>query len=870
MPEKNDHGLDPAPSLRRRVLRALAVQIYRHPYLALLGLIAVTAFAGRQATRLDVARNLRVSVPMAPKERQAWNATRMVAPRNELVFAVIRLDSPRTAATPDIGRVAALFAEAWTDPDYIASAARVETTAASANTRARLIDDRQLLWALRPTELNRLRQLTTTAGASNVLAEMSARTDATGERSNSLPETDPLGIFQHTQQSVDAAMRGVWNPVVLNTANSPQPGYARAVVRLRPTQEADELVYCARLHRFLVETVEVLKRRYPRDLGLVSVAFHGSHIETARLASGLKNDLVRSVVILVLCLFLLLVLAFRKIEAVLFVGLPPCIGLVWTFGLVSSFYESLNLLSAALAVLLMALGAEYAVQIYHRFVEELYREKQYYVALGTAYAEAGRGVLVCTLATALIFFSVYLSTFQNLRELALVAVLGIFCMTASVLLWLPLMAALKSRLARGRVQPVEMYDFGLKDLSAAVIASPRAAVALGLIVTAYLAYFSRDTRINREIGLDLGAAARERASQSSVREPAGAPDKPLFIQVDAASLQEALALNDRVYSNLTDPPHAVRADEIDSLSPLLPSLALQTEVRQGLAQLDLLAIRRSLDAAGKPRGIAPAGFSLFVKRLAALQALTHTAPLADLSSWADASLVAQAQDHIVHDEGRYRILTTVHPITKRTNLIAGDLGRISSKAGVGMPAAAIRFDSEVLENRRVARAVIFSMALAVFLAAISLLICLLPHFHGRLVDTFLAMLPLVCATVWVLGLLAFFRFHIGLYTLLISPLLTGIALDQSVSLIQRLRERRYASLRQVLRLGGRPNIVAALALVIGVGCLGQVDFRPLQEMALVTVVAVVFSTVTTLILVPALLQIRQEGGLAAWGSDPVD
>ena len=61
-------------------------------------------------------------------------------------------------------------------------------------------------------------------------------------------------------------------------------------------------------------------------------------------------------------------------------------------------------------------------------------------------------------------------------------------------------------------------------------------------------------------------------------------------------------------------------------------------------------------------------------------------------------------------------------------------------------------------------------------------------------------------------------------------------------------------------------MIVGLAHALGFASLVQVRLGALQEAAGMALLAVVFASLATLTLVPALLEIRQEGGLAAWWS----
>jgi len=611
-------------SVRRRALSAIATRLYRHPIMAGLVIVALTALSVWAARGLEISRNLRVFLPLQAEEQSAWQAADLLGRPQATVTAEIN---------PSDEGVVEFLVDACSDDEFVVA----------------------------------------------------------------IEHWPDGGGFE-----------------------------------IHPPRAASDLLFSMRFTRFLEDTVEALRRREENPLGDAEVALHGKHIEAARLARDFRSDLFRSGVVLLVCGVLLLILAFRKAEAVGFVGLPPCVGLVWTFGLVGYFQESISLLSVVYAILLLALGLEYSVQLYHRFLEELYREHRYYLALGTAFTEAGRGVFASASTTAVVFLSLLLSSFHGLREMALVGGLGICSMACASLLVLPPLAAIKSRLARGRVDPAEVFGFGLPSLSAAVTTSPRTTLVLGLIVTTYLAFFARDVEVNRETGLDLGVTAL--SSERLLSEDDSPGPGPTRILVEAESLEQALACNDRLTENLNQLPRSWGIEPVVSL---------------------------------------------------------------------DTKVSGSFQERVIRTENAARVLTTIHPDIPLSGSRFDAFVEIATR---GLHPSNVRFESEFVRNREVSNAVIYSMALTVLVSAAALVLCLLLHFRWRLTDAILTLLPLLCATVWTFGLLALIDFRVGLYALLIFPLVIGIGMNQATQLIQRLHDRRYATLRQVLRSGGRPVV----------------------------------------------------------------
>ncbi|MFW6286931.1 MAG: MMPL family transporter [Candidatus Sumerlaeota bacterium] len=846
-------------SLRRRALSSLAVLLYRHAVLALLFLAVLTAGAAWRLSHLNLKEELRTDIPRSGAEKRAWESIQLAAPSQEPVHVVLYFNSPQPHSPERRREVAQSFLDAFNAPVHVAGV--VEVRPAELSPQAPGPDD--LLVLLRPGDIEALKALESPGKAGEILQDRISemrRSVLADEAPASFQRDDPLRIF------AGAASRQRPNPGPyapgLDKLLPVAPGSNTIVLRLSPKYPATKLFYSLRLHNFLKATVEALGERNDPNLSDVQVAFYGRHIQTARTAQMLSDQLLLAGVILALCLIFLLILSFRKVESIFFIGIPPFIALIWTYGLTTWFAPDMDFLVVIMPIFMLGLGAEFSLQIYHRFIQELYRTRRYYPALSTAYIEAGRGVLVATVVTAGVFFSLALSPISFLRQFSLVCGTATFMMAAAALLALPPMAAIKSLLAGNKVTPVETFGFGMRRISAAVAASPRAALTVGLIVTVYLAYFSREIQLDRETGLDLTLPAGV-ASQPEEYRKEGTAASVSFL-VEGASLQEVLGENDRLYQNILDLPPDMVLESVASLSTVLPSRALQQKVRLDLQRLDLAAIESALESAGQNQGFEPGHFQPFIDRLKTLRKAARRTEPVDLESTSDPDVVRTARKLIIHDGEIYRVLTVVVPAPEARELLTFRFNTFYKQISQGSFARPVRVNSEAMQNRRVSRNVIWAMALTVMLSVFWLSICLALHFRGRLMDTLLALLPLGIAAIWAFGLLIHLDIRVGLYALLIYPIALGISTTQAILLLQRINERGYASLRQAVRVSGRSNIIGASMHVLALGCLVQINSYALREMSFMALLAIVFGTVTTMMFIPSIMEIRREGGLAAW------
>ena len=184
----------------------------------------------------------------------------------------------------------------------------------------------------------------------------------------------------------------------------------------------------------------------------------------------------------VLALFLF---AFRRLGPLLFAVVPLACGLTMTFGFSAVTLGTLSSATSATAALLIGLGIDFVIVSYGRFVEERQRGADLEAALAAMSGSSGRAVVVGAVTTAATFFAFLGTDFTGMLQMGFLTGTGIlFCMVA-VLFLLPAMLAWREDHHRRRQSEPNLYlhSFGTRRLMVACMAHPRAALAVGLVVT---------------------------------------------------------------------------------------------------------------------------------------------------------------------------------------------------------------------------------------------------------------------------------------------------------------------------------------------------------------------------------------------------
>jgi predicted RND superfamily exporter protein len=147
-------------------------------------------------------------------------------------------------------------------------------------------------------------------------------------------------------------------------------------------------------------------------------------------------------------------------------------------------------------------------------------------------------------------------------------------------------------------------------------------------------------------------------------------------------------------------------------------------------------------------------------------------------------------------------------------------------------------------------------ALAVILTLAAVTIVLLIDLRS-FIDTFLVLTPLLTALVWVTGFMYVFDIKLNLYNMVAFPTIIGMGIDNGVHIFHRYRETGKGSLRLVLRTTGMALLATSLTTMVGFSGLVPAHHPALSSIGILSLVGLGSCFMTSVTLLPALLQIRE-------------
>ena len=550
------------------------------------------------------------------------------------------------------------------------------------------------------------------------------------------------------------------------------------------------------------------------------------------------------------------------------------IGMAWAFAWATATVGHLNILSVTFTVTMIGVGIDYGTYYIGRYLELRRSGLPCETALLESSASVGPGILTGAITTAVAFFCAALTSFVGVAELGMIAGGGILLCAAAQLLVLPAVVAIVDRgpLGRRLPEPVPVHLW-LQP----IFRHPRFVVLAALATTLAVASGIQDLRYDHNL-LNMQADGLE--SVEIEKKLLAESDQSVWYALSIADSQEQLLERKK---QLTALASVERVDEIASLLPVDEQLKrpLIESIRGRLAKLPerppeipidrLDSLGETLawaqgEATKRPGALRTAwhlerardalrrmGPNECYQALATFQQRSAGDLLSRLHGLADVAdpdpptlddlppslvdrFVGQSGKHLLKIYGRGDIWN--FDSLKR---FVTDVRSVDPRA-TGNPLQA--FEASLEMKRSYEQAAIYS--LIVILGVLWLDFRSITH-------SLLAAMPLALGMLQTLGLMGLVGIDLNPANLIGIPLILGIAVDYGVHIMHDALERPGPY--RISASTANSVLVDALTTILGFGALMVASHRGLESLGRVLTLGVTTCTLTSLILLPAVLAI---------------
>ncbi|MCY4232844.1 MAG: MMPL family transporter [Bacteroidetes bacterium] len=538
-------------------------------------------------------------------------------------------------------------------------------------------------------------------------------------------------------------------------------------------------------------------------------------------------------------------LARAPITALL-IGIPLMMSLAWTAAIGYLAFESLNLFSSTLGLVLFGLGIDYGIHFYARYIDERGAGQSVADAVEKTFMTTGQAIAVGALTTAAALYVLVVADFKGFSEFGFLAGTGVMIALISTLHILPVLLVVCERwhlLHFERESPREHIPrrplAGARGLLAASIALTGIAVVLAPRIE-----FEYRFSVLEPVYQDweaLNAKAATAYTDFNRRNPA-------YIVVDDPSESPMVAATLREKIDQDTVLHVVDADtfqttirEIETLQDRFPLDSDKQDeriqqiayIRDSLLTDPVFVGDESLDRVRKASqtrapialGDVPEIISRrFISKSGELGGYITIIPGVGLSDGRKSMAFAEDVSNIVTPDGQ-----TYH--AGSTSIVAADVLRLMQQESPYM-----------------------------IVATLIIVMLLMWANFGRIRWALLAMLPLIVGIIWMILFMQLFGMRLNFYNLFVIPAVIGIGNDAGAHLVHRYREEGAGALWRTLRSTGEHVTMGAVTTMVGFGGL-LLSFHPgLNSIGALAVVGIGATLLAALFFLPALIQVQENRG----------
>lgn len=242
-------------------------------------------------------------------------------------------------------------------------------------------------------------------------------------------------------------------------------GY-RSVVLLRPDGLESDIPFIAKMMKELKAIVKQVRtaKAYGKD---IKIGYTGRYQVRLEDDTTMRRELSFVTILSFSIILLLLLLATRRKRALLLIGLPLVVGVLWTAGIARLVAPNgeINIITAFIVAILFGLGIDFGIHLFSRYL----REREHGIALQEALVETltstGSAGLIAVFTSASAFLVIQLTDLKALSQFGQLAGIGLLLCLLAMFTVFPALAALMERstpVPAGKASSASKDTFWLK------------------------------------------------------------------------------------------------------------------------------------------------------------------------------------------------------------------------------------------------------------------------------------------------------------------------------------------------------------------------------------------------------------------------
>ena len=543
---------------------------------------------------------------------------------------------------------------------------------------------------------------------------------------------------------------------------------------------------------------------------------------------------------------LILFVSFRKISYVILPLLGLTISMIWLFGTMVLLGMSFMIMEVALIPMLMGLGVDYSVHLFHNYRSELAKGKSPGRAVAISIQDIGLAMFLATITTFIAFLSFLSVSMIPLRDFGVLCAIGI---AYTFLVTITLQAAVRYLLDRkkhslGRLKQNKKTDgMIMRSLARFVCRHPR--IILGITLLATLVLLSGALQVQTGFRME-DFLPEENPSVQVMNEimeafPFSSQEKEyILLEGEIASVQLLDGI-DQTMENLENDKFVLLTPDGEPKITSVVSL-----IRKAAERNTSLIERFNMDSKNFPRT------DQDVERL--------------FDYLYDHPSFGYELEGMLHREGDNYDATVITVYVATNGVGTEDINEVmkvlyeeltdDSTVDYGGATAVVTGDNSMMYviMESMTESQVVSTAICLVLAALVLIVAYRKPLLGLL-----TMVPVCISTIWIIGTMHFIGYSLNVMTIMITSLTIGLGITYAIHAVERFRltaDRTgdvVTAVSETIGHTGAALLIAAVTTMVGFGLLILTPMPVEQQFGLITALTILYAFLTSIFILPPAL-----------------
>ncbi|MBT5031109.1 MAG: MMPL family transporter, partial [Proteobacteria bacterium] len=551
------------------------------------------------------------------------------------------------------------------------------------------------------------------------------------------------------------------------------------------------------------------------------------------------SDLKSSALWSIGAIFLAMLIFYRRVMALMYIGIPLLIAFMWTFGIVQMVLGSLNLITIFLVIILFGLGIDFGIHNLARYEETRRNGDSKEQALLMICNKTARASSMAAITTVIAFYALMVSDFSAFFEFGFIAGTGVLLSLLSMYLVFPSLMLLAEKIRIYRPKKLRANQ-QIASVSRRPMPKPTWWI-VGTVMVCVIAGAGVSKVGFEDDSRNLRAELPElRPIKDDIYKvfPLRADRAVVFIE----SLDDVAAVVEAVESIRQQSVDVSSIEAVKSIYDLVPDQA-----EQAARLKEIMLIEEEIEEAVR---LLEDFNEEDQKRIESLQEfLTYTA-IGELTPEELPEALKLVYTGVSNSGGYlvYIYNTKSVSILADAQEFVDDIREIEANGKTFYPATEAMIFVDML-NLMKSEAV---TAVGTVLACVFIMLVLI---YRNFLKAMIALSPTVIGMIAMFGVMGFLDIKLNIFNMVVLPTVLGIGIDNAIHIYHRYDEEGRDGMLRALRTTGMAACVTTLTTMFGFAGMLSAGNKGLVSLGLVACIGLLCCLIASLTFFPALIQL---------------